>query len=752
VAAGARVSAMSVEIAVRPDGVGVVTLKNAPVNTLCTPMKDSFLSQFPSLLSDPKVKAIVVTGAGKFYSGGFEISEFDEIVSNGGPEDYKDVLGEMFDALDHSPKTTVAAINGQALGGGFEAALCCHYRVAAPGAAVAFPEVTLGLLPGGQGTQRLPRVAPLETVTQMILGGGPLKAPQAHAKGIIDTIATGDVIEEAAAFALAHPPRPVSKRPVPPESAGEAARKALDAALAAAKKQSPGMIAPDGIITCLRAACSGMSFEEGLKVEMREFVHLLFSVQSKALRHLFFAERTAAKVPGITAAPAPLKKVGILGAGLMGGGIAMCFAQKGVPVVLKDAKQEWLDDGVKKIRALWEAQAQKGKITKADFERLMGLIKPTVRYEDLSDVDAVVEAVPEIMELKQQVFRDLEKHCRPDAFLWTNTSGLNIDEIATVLKDPSRVMGCHFFSPANVMQLLENVRTAKSSDRTLAAGMAMGKLIGKKTVLVGNCDGFVGNRMVAPYSAEAKMLFEEGADVEAIDAAALEVGMAMGPHALGDLVGLELFWKQRKALGDMKKQTKTYYGPYELGDWLCEQGRFGMKTPDPAIKASGRGMFIHRGREKSVDPEVLAKMAEIRKQKGTVTRAISKEEISERLFFPLINEGFKILDEGYATRPSDIDVVYIFGYSFPTVKGGPMFYAENYIGLPRLLERLRVYAAQAKERYTSNPHYLPVDYFEPSPLLVECAAKQGMRLPPGQSLIETVLEQRRATKVPSSKL
>mmetsp|Transcript_13518 Transcript_13518/g.27299 ORF Transcript_13518/g.27299 Transcript_13518/m.27299 type:complete len:659 (+) Transcript_13518:2-1978(+) len=658
----------------------------------------------------------------------------------------------MFDALDHSPKTTVAAINGQALGGGFEAALCCHYRVAAAAAAVAFPEVTLGLLPGGQGTQRLPRLAPLETVTQMILTGSSLKAPQAHAQGIVDAVAAGSVVDEAAAFALSHPAKPVSRRPVPPASTGAAATKALDAALAAAKKQTPGMIAPDGIITCLRAACSGMSFEEGLKVEMREFVRLLFSVQSKALRHLFFAERTAAKIPGITAAPAPLKKIGILGAGLMGGGIAMCFAQKGVPVVLKDAKQEWLDDGVKKIRGLWEGQAQKGKITKEEFERLMGLIKPTTSYGDLADVDAVIEAVPEIMDLKQQVFRDLEKSLRPDALIWTNTSGLNIDEIASVLKDPSRVMGCHFFSPANVMQLLENVRTAESSDRTLATGMAMGRLISKKTVLVGNCDGFVGNRMVAPYTAEARMLMEEGATVEAIDAAALDVGMAMGPHALGDLVGLELFWKQRKALGDMKRQTKTYYGPYELGDWLCDQGRFGMKTPDPAIKASGRGMFIHRGREKSVDPEVLAKLAEIQKMKGVVPRTISKDEITERLFFPLINEGFKILDEGYATRPSDIDIVYIFGYSFPTSKGGPMCYAENFVGLPRVLERLRVYDAQAKERYTKNPHYLPIDYFEPSPLLVECAAKQGMRLPPGQSLIETVLEQRRATKAPSSKL
>merc|ERR1719161_370304 len=332
------------------------------------------------------------------------------------------------------------------------------------------------------------------------------------------------------------------------------------------------------------------------------------------------------KVPGLKEKPAPLKKVGILGAGLMGGGIAMCFAQKGVPVVLKDAKQEWLDDGVKKIQALWGAQAKRGRLTEAKFKQLMGLITPTLDYKDFGDVDMVIEAVPEIMALKKEVFLDMEKHMRPDAMICTNTSGLNIDDIASVLKDPSRVMGCHFFSPANVMQLLENVRTKESSDQTLATGMAMGKLIGKKTVMAGNCDGFIGNRMVAPYSAEARMLLEAGATVDQVDAAAARFGMAMGPFALGDLVGLELFWKQRKALGDMQRQTKTYYGPYELTDWLCEQGRFGQKTPDKNVKADGRGIFLHRGKDKEVDPEVLAKIAEIRKQKGVVARKISQEE------------------------------------------------------------------------------------------------------------------------------
>eukprot|EP00439_Symbiodinium_sp_Y106_P009260 s10202_g1.t1 len=363
----------------------------------------------------------------------------------------------------------------------------------------------------------------------------------------------------------------------------------------------------------------------------------------------------AQKVPGVNEKPAPLKKIGILGAGLMGGGIAMCFVQKGVPVVLKDAKQEWLDDGMKKIQGLWGGQAKRGRLSQDKYKQYMSLLKPTLDYADFKDVDMVIEAVPEIMDLKKQVFLDIEKNTKPDALICTNTdfkdvdmvieavpeimdlkkqvfldiekntkpdalictntSGLNIDDIAAVLKDPSRVMGTHFFSPAN---LLENVRTSKSSTKTLATGMAMGKLISKKAIMVGNCDGFVGNRMLAPYAGEAKMVLEEGASIEQVDAAAQKFGMAMGPMALGDLVGLELFWKQRKAAGDMQKQTKTYYGPYELTDhlrlqfvdWLCEQGRFGLKTPDPKIKANGRGVFIHRGRSKEVDPEVVAKLDE----------------------------------------------------------------------------------------------------------------------------------------------
>lgn len=739
---------MSCSIAIRPDGVGVMTLNNPPVNSLSQKLVTSFKQEFPKLLNDSAVKAIVVTGANGFFCGGAEISEFG-LLTAAGPDAFKDKspvqeLSDMIWMMDKSPKTTVACVNGQALGGGLEVALGCHYRVASPKAAVGFPEVNLGLLPGGQGTQRAPRVAPLPTVMAMILQGQVLPAAAALKNGLVDKLGDKDVVAEAAAFALSHPPHPISKRPVLHANRFYAAAGALDAGLLAASKAAVGMIAPASIIECLRAACSKMTFEEGLQVEAREFTKLVFSVQSAALRHLFFAERAALKVPGISAPAAPIKKIGILGAGLMGGGIAICFAQKGIPVILKDAKQEWLDDGMKKIAAIWQSQVQRGRLKEEQYKKLIGLIKPTLKYEDFGDVDMVIEAVPEIMDLKKQVFLEMEKHCRPDALICTNTSGLNIDDISVVLKDPSRVMGCHFFSPANVMQLLENVRTAHSSERTLATGMAMGKLIGKKVVMAGNCDGFIGNRMVAPYAAEAKMVFEEGCHPDQLDAAIQQFGMAMGPMALGDLVGQELFWKQRKAAGDMKKQTKTYFGPYELVDWLCEQNRFGQKTPDPKIKATGRGIFIHRGREKEVDPEVLAKMEEIRKMKGVTTRTISNEEIIERVFYSLVNEGFRILEEGYAARSSDIDIVYIFGYGFPPAKGGPMFWAENYVGFSKILERCKVYAAQAKERYTKNKHYLPVDYFEPSKLLVECAARQGkVKVPPGQTLIDIVLKELR---------
>eukprot|EP00445_Apocalathium_hangoei_P040694 CAMPEP_0203967694 /NCGR_PEP_ID=MMETSP0359-20131031/96574_1 /ASSEMBLY_ACC=CAM_ASM_000338 /TAXON_ID=268821 /ORGANISM="Scrippsiella Hangoei, Strain SHTV-5" /LENGTH=751 /DNA_ID=CAMNT_0050905611 /DNA_START=61 /DNA_END=2316 /DNA_ORIENTATION=+ len=751
---------MTTEIHVRPDGVGVLTLNNAPVNSLSASLMASFGENIQKLVADPKVKAIVVTGKGGFFCGGAEITEFGKITKQG-PEAFKDVspvqgLCTVFDLVDASPKTVVAAVNGIALGGGLEVALACHYRVGVAAASVGFPEVQLGLLPGGEGTQRIPRLAPLEVCLPMLITGAPVKMAQALKAGIVDAIAKGDVVEEAAQFALSKPPAPISKRPVLQANRFKALGGALDMVLNQASQQAKGMIAPEAIINCVRAACSTMSFQEGCKVESKEFTRLLFGVQSAALRHLFFAERMANKVAGLTAKPAPIKKVGIVGAGLMGGGIAICFVQKGIAVVLKDAKQEWLDSGMKNITAIWMGQVKRGRLAEEKAKGYVGLIKPTLNYDDFMDCDIIIEAVPEIMTLKKEVFQALDKCTKPDTLICTNTSGLNIDEIAAELKDPSRCMGTHFFSPANVMQLLENVKTAKASEKTIATCMAMGKVISKKAVLVGNCDGFVGNRMLAPYASEAKQLLEDGATIEQVDRVAESFGMAMGPMTLGDLVGQELFWKQRKAAGDMMKQTKTYMGPYELTDWLCENNRFGQKTPDPKIGATGRGIFIHKGRDKMVDPEVVAKIAEIRQAKGHKARQVTDEEIVERLFFPLINEGFRILEEGFAQRSSDVDIVYIFGYGFPPAKGGPMFFAENYVGLPKVLERLKVYAAEAKERYTTNKHYLPVDYFEPSQLLIDCvqAEQAGMKaqVPAGVPLVDAVLDFKKKQAKGGSKL
>jgi len=738
---------MTTKIEVRPDGVGVLTLDNKPVNSLSESLLRSLSENFPKLVNDPNVKAIVMTGAGGFFCGGFEISEFPKMIAPG-PDAYKDKhavqgLHDIINMVDASPKTVVAAVNGMALGGGLEMSLACHYRVIVPKGAVAFPEVQLGLLPGGEGTQRIFRVAQLEVGLPMLLTGMQVKADKALKAGIVDAVASGNVIDEAAKFALSKPPSPISKRPVFKATRFKARAGGLEMALNQAMNSVKGMIAPAAIIRCAEAACGSGTFEEGLQVEGREFTKLLFSVQSGAMRHLFFAQRMTTKIPGLKAQPAPMKKVGILGAGLMGGGIAICCVQKGLQVVLKDAKQEWLDAGMKQITGIWMSQVKRGRLPEAKAKGYLAMIKPTLAYEDFRDCDLIVEAVPEIMDLKKQVFLDMDENTKPDALICTNTSGLNIDDIASVLKDPSRCMGTHFFSPAHLMQLLENVRTAKASDKTIATCMAFGKTLNKKTVLVGNCDGFVGNRMLAPYASQACTLLEEGASVEQLESVAVNFGMAMGPISLGDLVGQELFWKQRKAAGDMKKQTKTYMGPYDLNDWLCEQNRFGQKTPDKSIGASGRGIFIHKGRDKYVDPEVVAQLDKIRERKGIKKRSIPDEEVEERFFLPLINEGFRILDEGHAVRSSDIDVVYIFGYGFPPAKGGPMFYAENYVGLPKVLERLQFHAAETKKKLAENKTLLPVDYFEPSKLLMECvqAEKAGMRkqVPLGVPLVDAVL-------------
>jgi len=713
--------APTTHLTVRPDGCAVITLDNPPVNSLAYELTKSFNENMKKATDDPKVKAIVVTGKGNFFCGGAEISEFSKPPKDGGNP--IETLHGVINALDSCPKVTVAAINGSALGGGCEVTLGCHYRVAEKKSKIGTPEVLLGLLPGGQGTQRLPRLLMLPDAMTLMLTGKPFDAQKALKSKLIDDIAEGDVVEDACAFALMQKKtRPISKMTASRFNKDLIIGGAVHQALATAKRTGPkGMIAPQAIGNCVIAACT-KSFEEGLQVEMQEFFGLVTSKESAAMRHLFFSERSAAKIDGIKAKPLAIKKVGIIGSGLMGGGIAMCFIQKGIPVVLKDAKQEWLDAGVATIRKNYEISVSKGRLKPSGMAKRMRLLHPTLDYNDLKGVDIIIEAVPEIMELKKEVFQELGKVLGNEVLVCTNTSGLNIDEIATAIPNPSRVMGTHFFSPANVMQLLENVRTAKASDQTIATCMQMGKLINKKACLVGNCDGFVGNRMLGPYAAEARQMIEEGASIQGLDRAGTDFGMAMGPMSLADLVGLEIFWKMRKAAGNMQLDTKVSIGPYEVTDWLCEQGRYGIKT--------GRGIFLYDAKTRkklNIDPEVLEHVKKVQQQKGMTPRKIEMQEMVERLFYPLINEGFKILEEGFAQRPSDIDIIYIYGYGFPPVKGGPMFWAETYIGLDKILDRLKFYDEEAKKRYTTNKNYRKIDYFEPSKLLEQCV-KEGKTL------------------------
>eukprot|EP00397_Hematodinium_sp_SG-2012_P009995 GEMP01010095.1.p1 GENE.GEMP01010095.1~~GEMP01010095.1.p1 ORF type:complete len:728 (+),score=166.84 GEMP01010095.1:180-2363(+) len=712
---------MTTHLNVRPDGVAVIQLDNPPVNSLASTLTESFSQHMNQATKDPNVKAIVVTGKGAFFCGGAAIDEFNKPTKSG--SNPLELMHECINVLDSCPKVTVAAINGQALGGGCEVTLGCHYRVAHKNAKIGTPEVKLGLLPGAQGTQRIPRLTDIQTAITMILTGNPLTAEKALKAKIVDEISDGDIVEDACVFALMQKKtRPISKI-VPSQFNKDALRLgAMHQALDMAKKTGPkGMIAPAAIAECIKAALT-LPFEKGCQVEMEQFFKLITSTESAAMRHLFFAERAASKVAGLTSKPAEIKKVGIVGAGLMGGGIAMCFINKGIPVVLKDAKQEWLDAGMQTISKNYEISVAKKRMKPTAMKQRLSLLTPTIDYAPLKDCDIIIEAVPEIMALKKDIFQELGKVVGPNTLVCTNTSGLNIDEIAESIPNPSRVMGTHFFSPANVMQLLENVKTAKAEPRTIATCMHMGKIINKKAVLVGNCDGFVGNRMIAPYGAEARLMIEEGAAADRMDQVVVDFGMAMGPMSMGDLVGHELFYKLRKQAGNMQLDTKTFIGPYEVTDWLVEQGRLGQK--------SGRGIYMYDSKtrkKQNMDPEILEVVKKIQQQKGVTPRKFDDNEIIERLFFPLVNEGFKILDEGFVGKPSDIDIVYVYGYGFPPVKGGPMFWADNYIGLDKLLERLRFYDEEARKRYTSNKNYRPVSYFKPSKLLEECVA-QGKTL------------------------
>jgi 3-hydroxyacyl-CoA dehydrogenase len=691
----------------RDGDIGIITINNPPVNALSPGVPEGIRAGLEQFENDASVKAIVLIGGGRTFIAGADIREFGKITS-GGDRRRGPGLNAVLDHLEISTKPVIAAIHGTALGGGLETAMGCHYRVAVASAQVGQPEVKLGIIPGAGGTQRLPRLAGVAKAVEMCAAGDPVSATDAHQSGIIDKIVEGDLLAGAIAFARdldAHgelTPRRTRDRDEKLGSA-EANAPILAAARANAKKKQRNMMAPQAAIDAVEAATT-LPFDEGIRREAELFQECLFSEQSKALIHVFFGEREVAKIPDVPkeTPQIPVRKAAVVGAGTMGGGIAMNFANAGIPVLLKETDQAALDRGIATIAKNYANSVAKGRFTQEVMDRRMALIQPTLTYDGFSEADMVVEAVFEGMALKKQVFGELDKVANPAAILATNTSTLNIDEIASATSRPHMVIGTHFFSPANVMRLLEIVRGKATSKEVIATCMALSKKIGKLGVLVGNCRGFVGNRMFGPYRREAQFLVEEGATPEQVDAALYDFGMAMGPLATGDLAGLDVGWRIRKEFGDLLDRSVRQ--PL-VEDRLCEAGRYGQKT--------GAGWYKYdENRQRHNDPDTEAIIAQCRAEAGVAQRQISKEEIIERTIYILVNEGARILEEGYALRAVDIDMIYVTGYGFPAYRGGPMWYADT-VGLANVYKRVRQFEAQHGKLWT------------PAPLLKQLAEQGG---------------------------
>ncbi|HET9282708.1 MAG TPA: 3-hydroxyacyl-CoA dehydrogenase NAD-binding domain-containing protein [Candidatus Angelobacter sp.] len=683
----------------RDNDIAVITVNNPPVNALSPGVPEGIAEAVEQIAKDPSVKAAVLIGAGTTFIAGADIKEFGKITSGKNPRGVG--LVPILERIENSTKPVVVAIHGQAFGGGLETAMAGHYRVAAPTAVVGQPEVNLGLIPGAAGTQRLPRLAGVQKAVEMCTDGKPVKAKDALAAGIVDRLIEGDLLKGAVAFAreIADKPAPKTRDRNDKLGTPEQNDAIFAAAREAAKKKARGLMAPQAAIDAVEAATK-LPFDKGVEAERELFTKCLFSDQSKALIHVFFGEREVAKIPDVPkdTPVIPVKSAAVVGAGTMGGGIAMNFANSGIPVLLKETEQAALDRGMNTIRKNYENTMKKGRLTQQQMDDRLKLIKPTLTYDGFGDADMVVEAVFEGMALKKQIFADLDRLCKPGAILASNTSTLDIDEIASATGRPESVIGTHFFSPANVMRLLEIVRGKASSKEVIATCMALSKKIGKIGVLVGNCRGFVGNRMFGPYRREAQFMMEEGASVEAIDRAMYEYGMAMGPLAVGDLAGLDVGWRIRK---EFKHLEKPGVRQPLAEDKLCELGRYGQKT--------GAGWYKYdENRRANPDPEVARLVAQWAAEAGIKQRQISKEEIVDRLIYALVNEGARILQEGYALRSVDIDIIYLNGYGFPAYRGGPMWYADT-VGLKNVLARINEFHAQHGELW------------EPAPLLKQLA-------------------------------
>lgn len=677
--------------------VAVIAMDKPPVNSLGAALRAGIADAMDQALAHPQVQAIVLIGTARAFSAGADVTEFGTPMAAREPN-----LRVVISLLEDSPKPVIGAISGQCLGGGLELAMGCHYRVALADATLGLPEVKLGLLPGAGGTQRLPRLLGLETALNMVVSGNPVAAAQVAGTPLVDKIIEGDLLPGALAFAQhvldTQMPLRRSRDLKVKDAQGQAFLQFARNTVGAMSKNFP---AP---LRCLDAVAASLSkpFDEGLRLEREGFMALMASPESRALRHVFAAERAAAKIPGLPA-DTPLRniaKVGVIGAGTMGGGITMNFLNAGLPVVMLEMKQEALDKGLATIRRNYENTMKKGKLKPEQVEQRMALLTGTLSYEAFADVDLVIEAVFENMDVKQTVFETLDRVCKPGAILASNTSYLNIDKIASFTKRPADVLGLHFFSPANVMRLLEVVRGAATAPDVLATSMAMAKKIKKIAIVSGVCDGFIGNRMLARYGAAASGMINAGALPQQIDGALQKYGMAMGPFRMGDLAGLDIGWATRKRKAS---EAGVPFSPV-VADKLCEAGRYGQKT--------GAGWYRYEAGKRDPIPDALTEtlINDYRAANGITPRKISDAEVIERCIFALVNEGARILQEGIAARASDLDIAYLNGYGFPLHRGGPMLYADL-VGLPNVVRALKRFAAEPGADAS----------WQPAPLLLQLA-------------------------------
>ena len=677
------------------DDIAVITINNPPVNALSQEVADGIATAVARAQSDPAVRGIVIAGAGRTFVAGADINALEGLAwgEGGGAPEMHDILGR----LEDGPKPVVMALHGTILGGGLELAMGGHYRVAVADALMGQPEVNLGIIPGAEGTQRLPRLVGVEKAIEMCVTGKPIKAAEALTIGLIDRIVDGDLVSgavqfarEAAARTAAHPQTRARTDKLPTPDA-------LPALVAAgkelAKKTRRNLEAPRAVVDAIAAAAT-LPFDEGCVRERGIFNDCAKSEQCKALIHVFFAERGAAKVPGISkdTPVAPINTVAIVGAGTMGGGIAMAAANAGLNVVISDTGSEQLETGLSRIRSNYDTSMKRGRFTPEGVQERLGRIRTAVGLDSVASADLVIEAVFENMALKKEIFQKLDAIAKPEALLATNTSTLDIDQIAAVTRRPEKVIGLHFFSPANVMRLLEIVRGAKTSPETLAAALAIGRRLGKVGVVAGNAPGFIGNRMMFPYMYEAQFLVEDGATPEQVDRALTDFGMAMGIFAVDDMAGVDIAWRVRKELNQFSEPGARK--PL-VADKLCEMGRFGQKT--------GGGWYRYGEDRKPIpDPDVLALIEQTTTAAGIKRRPFISEEIVERTIYALINEGARVLDEGVALRAADIDTVYVSGYGFPAYRGGPMFYADR-VGLAHIHERVTALHREHGQRWAPAP-------------------------------------------------